>query len=461
MDNEKEAVLTERLDFEDRYEALNSLVEEKQYRALRAELTEWQEADIAEFLQQLAPEKAVLVFRMLPKELAAETFAWLDADSQMYVVGAITDSELSAIIEEIAIDDAVDLLEELPASVVRRVLKNAAPDTRSLINRFLQYPENSAGSIMTAEFTNLHPSMTVSDAFGYIRQHGEDSETVYTCYVIDQARHLLGVVTVKDLLLADESRTIAEIMEENVIYCSTDTDQEEVALTFTRYGFLALPVVDAEKRLVGIVTVDDVMDVMEEEATEDIEMMAAITPSEKDYLHTGVWATWKQRIIWLLVMMISATFTQAIIANFESALAACVVLTAYIPMLMGTGGNCGSQSSVTIIRSLSLNDIEFRDLWRVLWKEFRVSLLCGVTLAVINFGKLLVFDGVGMTVAAVVSLTLLCTVICAKVVGSALPLLAKKVGFDPAVMASPFITTIVDALSLLIYFAVATRLLGL
>ncbi len=461
MEHEVNILQPERLDFEDHFEHLIELVDAKQYRTLRTVLAEWQEADIAAFLQELTPEKAVLVFRMLPKELAAETFAWLDADSQKYIVETITDRELSDIVEELAIDDAVDLLEELPAGVVRRVLKSADPETRSLINRFLQYPENSAGSIMTAEFTNLHPAMTVKEAFGYIRQHGQDSETIYTCYVIDEARHLLGVVTVKDLLLAGESRTIDDIMEENVIYCSTSTDQEEVVQTFSRYGFLALPVVDAENRLVGIVTVDDVIDVMEEEATEDIEMMAAITPSEKDYLHTGVLDTWKQRILWLLVMMVSATFTQAIIANFESALAACVVLTAYIPMLMGTGGNCGSQASVTIIRGLSLNDITFSDLWRVLWKEFRVSLLCGITLAVVNFAKLLFLDGVGLAVAAVVSLTLLATVICAKVVGCALPLLAKKVGFDPAVMASPFITTIVDALSLLIYFAVATRLLGL
>ncbi len=449
-----------RMDLSEQFEELAALVDEKQYRRLRGVLVEWQEADIADFLQELTPDKAVLVLRMLPKELAAEVFAYLDADSRQYIVETITDTELSVIIEELAIDDAVDLLEELPASVVRRVLKSASPDTRVLINQFLKYPEYSAGSIMTAEFTNLQPGMTVKDAFGYIRQFGQDSETIYTCYVIDSARHLIGVVTVRDLLLAGESRTVEEIMDENVIYCHTDTDQEEVALTFSKYGFLSLPVVDAEKRLVGIVTVDDVMEVMEEEVTEDMEMMAAITPSEKDYLHTGVLATWRQRIVWLLIMMISATFTQAIISSFEAALAACVVLTAYIPMLMGTGGNCGSQSSVTIIRSLSLNDIGFGDVWRVVWKEFRVSLLCGLTLAAVNFAKLLWLDGMTVAVAAVVSLTLLATVICAKVAGCTLPLLAKKLGFDPAVMASPFITTIVDALSLLIYFSIAARLLG-
>ena len=460
---DSEALETERAlpDFEERFEELSQMADEKKYRAVRDILAEWPEVDIAYFLEELTPEKAVLVFRMLPKELAADIFANLDGDSQKYIIETITDNELSAIVEDLAIDDAVDMLEELPANVVRRVLKNAQPDTRSLINQFLKYPENSAGSIMTAEFTNLRPTMTVKEAFNYIRQHGEDSETIYTCYVIDEARHLLGVVTVKALLLAPESRTVADIMDGTVIYCSTSTDQEDVAQTFSKYGFLSLPVVDAEKRLVGIVTVDDVMSVMEDEATEDIEKMAAITPSEKDYLHTSVWTTWKQRIPWLLLLMISATFTGAIISSFEAALATCVVLTAYIPMLMDTGGNCGSQASVTIIRGLSLNDIAFSDIFRVIWKEFRVSVLCGVTLAVTNFAKLLLFDHLAVNVAAVVCLTLVCTVICAKLVGCVLPMLAKKLGFDPAVMASPFITTIVDALSLLIYFRFATSMLGL
>ncbi|MBQ8611789.1 MAG: magnesium transporter [Oscillospiraceae bacterium] len=447
-------------DFEERYEELATLVNQKQLRTVRDTLRDWPEVDIAWFLEELSPEKAVLVFRMLPKELAAEVFANLEADRQLYFVNAITESELSAIIEELAIDDAVDMLEELPANVVHRVLKVAQPETRSLLNKFMKYPDNSAGSIMTAEFVELKPDMSIKTALNHIRKNGADSETIYTCYVIDKARHLTGVVTAKQLLLAGIDQTIGEIMDENVIYCTTADEQETVTQLFSKYGFISLPVVDGENRLVGIVTVDDVITVMEDAATEDMEMMAAITPSEKDYLHTGVWETWKQRIPWLLILMLSATFTQAIINSFETALAACVVLTAYIPMLMGTGGNCSSQSSVTVIRSLSLGDIEFRDLLRVLWKELRVSVLCGLTLAVVNFGKLMLLDRLTVTVAAVVSLTLLFTIVVAKLVGGVLPMLAKKLKLDPAVMASPFITTIVDAVSLLIYFRFASLLLG-
>ena len=449
------------IDYEERYEELAALVESRQLRTVRETLKEWPEVDIAWFLEELSPAKTVLVFRMLPKELAAETFAYLDTEHQQHIITAITESELSAIVEDLAIDDAVDMLEELPASVVHRVLKSAAPDTRALINQYLKYPENSAGSLMTAEFVNLKPAMTVEEAFAHIRKHGADSETIYTCYVIDKARHLLGIVTVKDLLLSEKSQIIEEIMDENVIYCTTADDQSEVTQLFSKYGFMALPVVDAENRLVGIVTVDDVITVMEDEATEDMEMMAAITPSEKDYLHTGVWETWKQRIPWLLVLMLSATFTQAIINSFEAALASCVILTAYIPMLMGTGGNCSSQRSVTVIRGLSLGDIEFGDLLRVLWKELRVSLLCGGTLGVVNFVKLMLLDRLTFTVAAVVSLTLVFTIVVAKLVGGVLPMLAKKLKLDPAVMASPFITTIVDAVSLLIYFRFASLLLGI
>jgi len=453
--------LEEQVDVENRYDEVRKLLNNKQYRAVKEILTEWKEVDIAWCLQELPREQAIMMFRMLPKELAAEIFANLEPENQKYTVESVTDSELAAIIEDLAIDDAVDMLEEMPASVVRRVLKMASPDTRSLINQFLNYPENSAGSIMTAEFTNLRPAMTVKEAINYIRQFGADSETIYTSYVIDAQRHLLGVLTVKDLLLAGEDKTVQDMMDDNVIYCTTATDQEEVAQTFSKYGFLSLPVVDGEKRLVGIVTVDDVMEVMEDEATEDIEKMAAITPSEKDYLHTGVFETWKQRIPWLLLLMISATFTGAIIKSFENALAACMALSAYIPMLMDTGGNCGSQASVTIIRGLSLNDIEFGDIFKVVWKELRVSVLCGVTLAITNFAKLLWLDHLSVPVAATICGTLVCTVVCAKLVGCTLPMLAKKLGMDPAVMASPFITTIVDALSLLIYFRFASGVLGL
>ena len=460
MENEMLRTDLADFDFEERYEELATLVNQKQLRTVRDTLRDWPEVDIAWFLEELSPEKAVLVFRMLPKELAAEVFANLEADRQLYFVNAITESELSAIIEELAIDDAVDMLEELPANVVHRVLKVAQPETRSLLNKFMKYPDNSAGSIMTAEFVELKPDMSIKTALNHIRKNGADSETIYTCYVIDKARHLTGVVTAKQLLLAGIDQTIGEIMDENVIYCTTADEQETVTQLFSKYGFISLPVVDGENRLVGIVTVDDVITVMEDAATEDMEMMAAITPSEKDYLHTGVWETWKQRIPWLLILMLSATFTQAIINSFETALAACVVLTAYIPMLMGTGGNCSSQSSVTVIRSLSLGDIEFRDLLRVLWKELRVSVLCGLTLAVVNFGKLMLLDRLTVTVAAVVSLTLLFTIVVAKLVGGVLPMLAKKLKLDPAVMASPFITTIVDAVSLLIYFRFASLLLG-
>lgn len=461
MENEEVATLAWEGIAPEQIDELCALAAQHQYRAIREAIADWQEVDVAEFLQELPTEQAIPVFRMLPKEMAADIFANLDTEVQQTIVEAITDNELSVIVEDMAIDDAVDMLGELPANVVRRVLKSARPDTRSLINQFLKYPENSAGSIMTAEYTNLRSGMTVKEAFSFIRRHGADSETIYTCYVIDAERRLEGVVTVRELLLAGENTLVSELMDENVIAATTTTDQEEVAQLFSRYSLLSLPVVDAESRLVGIVTVDDVMTVMEDEATEDIEKMAAITPSEKDYLHTSVFATWKQRIPWLLLLMISATFTGAIISSFESALAAYIVLTAYIPMLMDTAGNCGSQASVTIIRSLSLNDIDFSDLFKVIWKELRVAVLCGLTLGAANMVKLLVLDRIPILVAATICVTLAVTVVCAKLVGCVLPMLAKKLKLDPAVMASPFITTIVDALSLLLYFRFATALLHL
>lgn len=456
------------IDFEERYAELAALVETKQMRAVRDILREWPEVDIAWFLEELSPEQAVLLFRMLPKEAAAEVFANLEPENQQHIISAITESELSAIVEELAIDDAVDMLEELPASVVHRVLKLAQPDTRKLLNQFLKYPDNSAGSIMTAEFVNLRPSMTVKDAFAHIRKHGADSETIYTCYVIDSARHLTGVVTVKALLLADGDQTIEDIMDENVIYCTTADDQEEVTQIFSKYGFIALPVVDGENRLVGIVTVDDVITVMEDEATEDMEKMAAMLPSEHPYMRSTPIEIWKNRIPWLLLLMVSATLTGIVITKFEDSLAVLPCLTAFIPMLMDTGGNSGSQACVSIIRGISLNEIEFRDLGKVVWKEIRVSVLCGVCLAVACFAKIVVVDmlllkseSVSYMVAFVVCATMAVTVCLAKIVGSTLPLLAKKLGFDPAVMASPIITTIVDFLSLLVYFAFATAMLGI
>ena len=449
---------------------LLDLIKEKKFRMLKSILSEWNEADIAEFLEEvsdrLGPEKGALVYRMLPKELAVEVFAFLPADNQGNIINGMSDVELKRIVEDLYVDDAVDMLEELPAAVVRRVLQNATPQTRATINQFLNYPENSAGSIMTSEYLAVKKTMDVGATFDYIRAHGQDMETIYILFVTDSQRHLEGVVTVKDLLMHSYTTKLETIMDTNVIYATTTDDQEDVAEMFTKYDLLTLAVVDQESRMVGIITVDDAVDVMEEEVTEDIEKMAAILPTDKPYLKTGIFETWKSRIPWLLLLMVSATFTGQIITSFEDSLAAYVALTAFIPMLMDTGGNSGSQASVTIIRALSLGDVEFRDLPRVLWKELRVSLICGLTLSVVNFAKIMLVDGLlfhnaGITpiVAMVVCATMLFTIVCAKLVGCTLPILADKLGFDPAVMASPFITTIVDAISLLIYFQFAKLLL--
>ena len=375
------------------------------------------------------------------------------------LITSFSDSELKEVLEELYVDDAVDIIEEMPANVVKRILLHSNSEMRQSINLILQYPKDSAGSIMTVEYVDLKENMTVEDAFLHIRRTGVDKETVYTCYVTDPNRKLVGLVTVKDLLLSDYSCTMSEIMETNIIYVNTLDDREDVARQFGKYDFLAIPVVDQERRLVGIVTVDDAIDVLEEENTEDIEKMAAITPSDKPYLKTGVFETWKHRIPWLLFLMISATFTGAIITYYNDALGAFTILSSFIPMLMDSGGNAGGQASVSIIRGIALGEIEFRDLFRVVWKESRVALLCGLTMAATNFLKLMFFDRVGIAVAAVVCLTLLLTIFCAKIVGCILPMLAKRIGFDPAVMASPFITTIVDALSLAIYFKIAVFLL--
>ena len=438
-----------------------ALLEEKKYTALRDILITMNPVDIAALFDDLPQERLPMLFRLLPKELAAETFVEMDEDAEEMLITGFSDNELKEVIDELYVDDAVDLVEEMPANVVMRILRQADPDMRKMINEILNYPEDSAGSIMTTEYVSLRSTMTVEEAIKRIRRTGVDKETIYTCYVTEPNRTLIGSVSIRSLLFAEDKEIIGDIMEQNVISVHTLDDQEEVAQTLNKYDLLALPVVDRENRLVGIVTVDDAMDVMQEEATEDIEIMAAITPSDKPYLKTGVFETWRKRIPWLLLLMVSATFTGIIITSFEDALAAQVVLTAFIPMLMDTGGNSGSQASVTIIRGLSLNEIEFRDLPRVLWKEMRVALLCGITLSVANFCKLLWLDRVGIWVALVVSLTLIITVFFAKVVGSSLPILSKKIGFDPAVMASPFITTIVDALSLIIYFQIASLLLGL
>ena len=445
---------------------LTTLIAERKYSTVRDILVTMNPSDIAYIFAELEDDRLPVFFRLLPKELAADTFVEMEADAQELLIRGFSDTELREILSEMYVDDAVDVIEEMPANVVRRILEQADPQMRKEINEILRYPENSAGSIMTTEYVSLRPAMTVEEAILRIRRTGVDKETIYTCYVTKN-RTLLGLVTVKDLLLAeDDEMSIADLMETNIISVNTHTDQEEVAQMFSKYNFLAFPVVDAEYRMVGIVTFDDAMDVMEDEATEDMELMGGMLPSEKPYLRSTVFELFKNRILWLLLLMVSATFTGMIITGFESALAAQVVLTTFIPMLMGTGGNSGSQSSVTVIRSLSLGELEFSDIWNVVWKEIRTAVLCGVALSVACFGKLMLIDrwllgnpSVTVMVALVVCITMALTVLSAKIVGAILPMLAKKLGLDPAVMASPFITTIVDALSLLVYFGVANALL--
>lgn len=442
-------------------ELVIDLLEKKDYKKLKEMLSEMNEADIAAILVDMPDDRLVLLYRILPKELAADVFVNMDSDAQEVLIRSFSDKELKEVIDELYVDDAVDLIEEMPATVIKRILKHTEPETRKTINEILKYPEDSAGSIMTIEYVDLKKYMTVEDAFTRIRRTGVDKETIYTCYVTDKSRKLLGVVSAKTLMLADKLELISDIMETNIISSTTLEDKEVVADKFRKYDLLAMPVVDGENRLVGIITIDDAMDVLQEENTEDIEKMAAITPTDKPYTRTGVFETWAKRIPWLLFLMISATFTSKIIQSFETALAAQVALTAFIPMLMDTSGNAGSQASVSVIRALSLNDIKFRDYFRVVFKEFRVSILCGAALAFCNFFKVLWIDGVNYRISLVVNITLFLAVIIAKIVGCSLPMLAKKLKFDPAVMASPFITTIVDALSLLIYFKVATYLLQL
>ena len=438
-----------------------ALLEEKQYKRIAALLKDMNPADAAAMLEEAPEDRMPILFRLLPKELAADAFAYMDGDSQEVLIRGFSDRELDEVISQMFLDDTVDLIEEMPANVVKKILRHVDADTRKMINQVLNYPKDSAGSIMTMEYVDLKRHMTVEQAFERIRRTGVEKETVYTCYVTDSRRKLEGIVTVKDLLLSPKEKTIDEIMETNVKFVTTNTDQEEVARELSKYDFLAIPVVDAEERLVGIVTIDDAIDVIQEEATEDIEKMAAILPSDKPYIKTGVFATWKQRAPWLLILTISATFTSSIISSYEEALASMVVLTSFIPMLMDTGGNSGSQSSISIIRSLSLGEIKYSDVPKIILKELTVAFFCGLTLAAVNFGKLMLIDRVSVPVAAVVCLTLLMVMLVANLVGSTLPILAKRLGADPAVMASPFITTIVDAVALIIYFNIAKLLLGI
>ncbi len=457
--------MTERFEIVEK--AIKTMLDDKKYATARELLTTMNAADIAAVIVRLEQQKIPLLFRLLPKELAAETFVEMEIEDQELLIRGFSDNELKEILDELFVDDAVDIVEEMPANVVKRILKQAEPEMRKTINQILRYPENSAGSLMTTEYVSLRPDMTVGESILRIRRQGVDKETIYTCYVTE-GRKLVGLVTVKELLLAESDEIlIKDIMLTNIISVSTHTDQEEVARMLAKYDFLALPVVDRENRMVGIVTFDDAIDILEEEATEDMEIMGGMLPSEKTYLRSSAWELFKNRIPWLMLLMVTATFTGMIITAFEGALAAQVALTAFIPMLMGTGGNSGSQSSVTVIRALSLGELRFIDLPRVIWKELRTAFLCGTALAAVCFVKIWLVDGlllgnsnITLMVDAVVCLALLVTVVTAKLIGAALPLAAKAIKLDPAVMASPFITSIVDAVSLLVYFLFAKMLLG-
>ena len=451
---------------EKRTDELMQLLDNRDMKQLQRRMEEMNEFDVAEFLSELDDNRMPMVFRLLTKETAAEVFANFEAPDQEKIINSITDSELAGIIEELYVDDAVDMMEELPANVVKRAMRTATPATRNLINQYLRYPENSAGSIMTSEFIDLKKYMSVKESLARIRRIGEDKETIYVCFVISADRKLEGIVTVKDLLLAEDDVIIEDLMDTNVIFASTTEDQESVSENFSDYDLMALPVVDKEGRLVGIVTVDDIIDVMEQETTEDFEIMAGMTPSDKPYSRTGIFEMWRNRIPWLMFLMLSATFTSMILTDFENTLSVQAGLVAFIPMLMGTGGNSGAQASTAVIRSLSLGDTEPKDALRVMWKEWRVALICGLTLAAVNFVKMLLVDGmllnndnVTVAVAATVSLSVVFIVMFAKVVGSMLPILAEKIGVDPAVMANPLISTVTDAVSLLIYIYVAKLIL--
>lgn len=455
------------MEFDEMIEVIDELHRNRNISELKKYLNEINPADIAQLLEMVDDErKRMFLFRLLAKENAADTFVEFDGDTQESLIRSFSDNELREVLDEIYVDDAADIIEEMPATIVKRILKNTDPETREAINTILKYPEDSAGSIMTPELVDLKKDMTVEDAFKRIRRTGLDKETIYTCYVTDASRHLIGVTTVKELLLSDAEDVIEDFMETNVISINTLDDQETATNTLSKYDFLALPVVDMENRLVGIITVDDAIDVIQEENTEDIQKMAAIVPTDTPYLKTGVIETWKKRIPWLMLLMISATITSQILTTFENKLVAMAVLTAFIPMIMDTGGNSGGQSSVTIIRALSLEEIDLKDIFKVIWKELRVGCVCGFSLGAVCFAKLMLFDRIVLGnsdltvfVALVISLTIFVEIMLAKIIGCTLPIVAKKIGFDPAVMASPFITTIVDAVALLVYIGFASLIL--
>jgi magnesium transporter len=436
------------------------LFDQKNYIEIKNKLSEMNEVDIAEILDSLDPHINLLIFRMLPKDIAVEVFAHFSADQQADIINAVTDKELKFILDELFFDDMIDLIEEMPASIVKKILINSSQEERNLINQFLKYPANSAGSLMTIEYVELRENMDVTQALRHIKEIGLNKETVYTCYVTDKDRKLDGIVSLRNLVISDGDVPITDIMHDDIIVVNTNDDQETVANIFKKYGFLALPVVDKDGRLTGIITFDDIISVMEQEATEDFQRMAAMAPSEEAYLNSGVFSLARKRFTWLLILMVGATFTAGIITKFENVLSTLVILTAFIPMLMDTSGNSGSQSSTLVIRGLATGDVNLKDVWKVLWKEFRVSLLIGIGLAFVNFGKNMLFDKVGLLVSITVSVTLVATVMMAKMVGGVLPLIAKKMKLDPAIMAGPLITTIVDSMTLLVYFSIASALLN-
>lgn len=443
-------------------ERVEKLLEEKNYKAAKMELNELNSSDVAELLEDIEPNEIIKVFKLINKDKAAEVFAYLPVEQETEIISLLSDKDAVSLIDEMYADDAADLLEEMPANVVRRLLKKCTADTRNDINKLLNYPENSAGSIMTVEYAELKEELTIKQAIEKLKKEIEYYETINTCFVVNAERKLIGYIHLKDIICANDNDLVKDIVQKDVIFCRTTEDQEETAKMFQKYDLTAMPVVDSENRMVGIITIDDIMDVLQEENTEDIEKMAAINPgSNKSYLKTSIFETWKSRIPWLMILMLSSTFTGKIIESYEQALTSYVILTAFMPMLMGSAGNAGGQASVTIIRGLSLGDIEFKDIWKVIWKELRVALLCGLTLASINMVKVLLIDRVTFEVAIVINLTLLVTVIISKLIGCTLPILVKKIHLDPAVMASPIITTIIDALSLVIYFQIATHLLSL
>lgn len=443
------------------FERITKLIEEKKYSQIKELLINMNEFDIAEILNDLPSKEIVKIFRLLPKDIGADVFSYLESDTAALIISSLSDSEAVDIINDMYADDAADLFEEMPANVVKKLLNKVDDETRKNINLLLKYPENSAGSIMTVEYLDFKEYITIKDALNKIKREYDEFETINTCYVTDKKKKLIGEVKLKDLVINDENTPVNEIMSEDFMYVNTLVDQEEVAKIFQDYDLTSVPVVDSENKLVGIITIDDVIDIMEEETTEDIERMAGITPTEKSYLKLSIFDLFKSRIPWLFVLMISATLTGKIIERYEAALSSYIILTAFIPMLMNTGGNAGGQSSATIIRALSLGDIEYKDTLKVVFKEFRTAILAGIALAIVNFGKLMLIDKVETNIAIVISLSLFVTVCAAKSIGSLLPILAKKLGFDPTVMAGPFITTLVDAISLFVYFAIATSVLGL